>query len=101
MAEAEYQKTVRGLECCILRNPEDKPRCDECEYEGKCVNRLMMDALELLKKQEPVEPIRMHHTADKYRDHYKCKICGSDLYFEQCFCDCCGRETKWDEWKDC
>lgn len=50
---AEYQKTVRGLECCILRDPEDKPRCAECEYEGACVNRLMMDALELLKKQEP------------------------------------------------
>lgn len=29
-----------------------------------------------------------------------CKDC-ENLYFEQCFCDCCGRETKWDEWKDC
>lgn len=44
---------IRGLECCILRDPDDHARCSKCPYDGNCVNRLKMDALELLKAQEP------------------------------------------------
>ena len=47
------EKVIKGLECCVKRNPEDNPRCGECPYDGACLNRLKHDALELLKAQEP------------------------------------------------
>ena len=46
----DLDKTIRGLECCVLRDPDDKPRCDSCPYEGNCLNRLKHDALALLRK---------------------------------------------------
>lgn len=49
----DREKAIKGLECCILRDPDDKQRCSECHYEGNCVNRLKMDALTMLKAQEP------------------------------------------------
>ena len=53
-------------------------------------------AEELLKKQEPVSPIRMHHTEHKQTDNYRCGKCGDDMYFEQRFCEFCGQAAKWD-----
>ena len=50
---ADLEKVIKGLECCILRDPDDHARCSQCSYESNCVNRLKMDALELLKAQEP------------------------------------------------
>jgi len=49
----DREKVIKGLECCILRNPDDHARCSQCSYGGNCVNRLKMDALALLKAQEP------------------------------------------------
>lgn len=46
------EKVIKGLECCIIRHPDDKARCDECPYERACCNRLKKDALALLKAQE-------------------------------------------------
>lgn len=44
-------KVVCGLECCILRDPDDKARCSQCPFhgEGYCLNRLKYSALHLLK----------------------------------------------------
>lgn len=45
-------EVIRGLECCIIRDPDDKMRCSECPYKDPntyCLNRLKMDALALLK----------------------------------------------------
>jgi len=50
---ADREKVIKGLECCILRDPDDHARCSQCSYESSCVNRLKMDALSLLKAQEP------------------------------------------------
>lgn len=47
------EKVIKGLKCCILRDPDDHTRCSQCPYDGNCVNKLKMDALELLKAQEP------------------------------------------------
>jgi hypothetical protein len=54
----DREKVIKALECCIIRYPDDKARCDECPYESACCNRLKNDALALLKAQEPrlVEP---------------------------------------------
>lgn len=45
-------RAVKGLSCCILRDPDDKPRCTECPYDGACGNRLKQDALYLLERQQ-------------------------------------------------
>lgn len=47
------EKAIKGLECCIMRNPDDKLRCRECPYrepDGYCLNRLKNDALEALRE---------------------------------------------------
>lgn len=44
------EKVVKGLECCIIHNPDGRPRCTECPYEGACLNRLKNDALTLINR---------------------------------------------------
>lgn len=53
---ADREKVIKGLECCILNNPDDKQRCSDCPYDGNCLNRLKMDALELLKERKTTKP---------------------------------------------
>lgn len=53
MSEELREKVIEGLECCILHDPDDKPRCEICPYDGACLNRLKHDVLQLLKAQEP------------------------------------------------
>lgn len=98
-------KAIKGLECCILRDPDDFPRCSVCPYESNCVNRLKMDALELLKAQEPVAPYMDYDGQDVWR----CGKCGNSLmhpsYYESDedaknyirYCSHCGKAVKWDE----
>lgn len=50
----KLEKVIKGLECCILQDPDDHARCSQCPYGSNCVNRLKMDALELLKAQDDV-----------------------------------------------
>jgi len=57
----DREKVINGLECCIIRDPDDKTRCSECPYnepDTYCLNRLKMDVLVLLKAQEPTEEQR-------------------------------------------
>jgi len=62
---ANLEKAIKGLECCILRDPDDHARCSQCPYEGDCVNRLKMDALSLLKAQE-LRVMTMHDWETSY-----------------------------------
>ena len=50
-AMPDLDMTIKGLQCCVLHDPDDKPRCAECPYEGNCLNRLKHDALTLLLMQ--------------------------------------------------
>ena len=51
------QKTViRGLECCVVSDPDAKRSCDECPYNhsgiisnAPCANGLMAQSLTLIK----------------------------------------------------
>ena len=59
---AELEKVLKGLECCHDLRGIDL--CRYCPYDGDiskyhCQSKLMTDALELLKAQEPVEA-RLH-----------------------------------------
>ena len=43
---------MKGLECCIVHNPDDRRRCPECPYRDPntyCANRLMADALKTIE----------------------------------------------------
>ena len=80
LKEHEAREQCLKTKCVIC------PHCEHCD----------VDENGLLKKQEAVEPIRMHHTEHKQTDNYRCQKCGNDLYFEQRFCEACGQEVKWD-----
>lgn len=54
----DLEKVIKGLECCILRDPDDHARCSQCSYGSNCVNRLKMDALELLSAPDRVRVVR-------------------------------------------
>ena len=59
MGDKSRETVIKALECCIFRHPDDKLRCVSCPYkdpESYCLNRLKMDALELLKAQETKKP---------------------------------------------
>ena len=54
---ADREKVIKGLECCV-KTIEDCECTDNCPYESQCWDGtmylgMMLDALELLKAQEP------------------------------------------------
>lgn len=85
------EKVIKGLECCIKRNPDDKTRCGECPYESACLNRLKADAIALLKVQEPVEPILRGGIGG----YWYCSACNYQISRGDKFCRYCGRAVKW------
>ena len=54
----QFEKVCKGLECCILRDPDDHQRCGECPYNhheisnAPCANGLKADALALIRQQQ-------------------------------------------------
>ena len=94
----DREKVIKGLECCsqYISNI-----CNKCPYDSVCSpvingrSLLHMDALALLREQEPVEPIRPTSADDPW---FKCGACHCVL--ETCqyhYCPWCGRKVKWDE----
>ena len=69
------EEVIKALECCILRDPDDKSRCGKCPYPSgsACLNRLKMDALALLKSDQ--ERGRWIEETDRER-HWHCSVCG-------------------------
>lgn len=94
-------KAVKGLSCCILRDPDDKPKCSECPYDGACANRLKQDALYLLQKQQKAQqpkqvfPIGYVGTSDS--QYATCPWCFSRIHSNesQHYCGHCGKAVKW------
>ena len=58
MRDVDGEKVCKGLECCILRDPDDHRRCGECPYNPHsisnepCTNGLMANALALIRQQQ-------------------------------------------------
>jgi hypothetical protein len=102
----DREKVIKGLEMCTADIPIEMHRddmCQKCPYHNEkyayCFekNKLMQDALALLKEQEPVEPIRqIEQTEWAIRDHCLCGHCRKHLIFKWMFCPYCGRAVKWD-----
>ena len=102
----EREKVIKAFEFCMMPPSREELENDICSHEdcpyyreyngGKCISAAASDALALLKAQEAVEPVRMNHTENKYRDHYRCPICKEDLSYEQNYCPECGQAVKWE-----
>lgn len=99
----DREKVIKGLECHISRKCEtDAVKHEICPYweHDNCGNRVMYDAMVLLKEQEPVKPI------DQGDDSYVCDNCGETVGWEELdvsgidpvkyeYCPGCGRRVKW------
>lgn len=92
----DREKVIRGLECCYSLFV-----CPECPYYGtgeECDrDQLMLDALALLREQEPVKPISAHVWP---RTFGRCGNCKAPLPalegLRSKFCWMCGKAVKWD-----
>lgn len=103
---ADLEKVIYSIERCICHVPD---ACRDCGYDNheynECVEKLLRDALELLKEQEPVKPtVRV--------DTWICSKCGHTLESQELiddkenpqvliheqyeYCPNCGRKVKWE-----
>lgn len=92
----DREKVISGLQRCRLMN---KVNCDKCPYDyngrgngkSECTAELADDALELLKKHEPVSPTWQQGKA-------YCGSCGKriPLKIGARFCHKCGKRIKWE-----
>jgi hypothetical protein len=92
----KLERVIYDLERCTCHVPDACRDCSKYASETglKCMENLMMDALELLKEQEPVK-LRF---IDGKRNHFvKCGNCNFDLMHGMKFCPHCGRAVKWDD----
>lgn len=54
----QFEKVCKGLECCVLRDPDDHRQCGECPYNPHsisnepCANGLKHNALALIRQQQ-------------------------------------------------
>ena len=91
-------RVIYDLERCVCKVPD---ACSDCSKrrEGlvplECMEELMKDALELLKRQEASFP-EMELFGNAYRA-YRCPNCHKALFYQgQKFCDDCGKAVKWE-----
>jgi hypothetical protein len=92
---AELERVIEGLEqhmkmSCLSRIEGLQPIF--CPYfrDGDCIINMCRDALELLKEQEPIEPI--HNLGITRCGNCNCEI---DKYEGIKYCPFCGRKVKW------
>lgn len=99
----DRDKAIKGLEYCTEQGTDCRADCPYINAQHDwmtCKDFLMLDALALLKTQEPITPI---HT-DKYTRaaaeitfEFKCAICDTGLMKHWVSCPNCGTEIKWDD----
>lgn len=97
------EKVINGLECCLGDTRADLPNlCRICPYAHgsyatqTCVKKLRKDALDLLKEQEPVEPV-FDAGDGKTIGQFLCGKCHAKIGFgHPHFCLYCGRAVKWE-----
>lgn len=88
---ADREKVINDLNVSKLMLCNPKMLTSEmCVKIGQVIN----DAIDLLKEQEPVEPIPPTDESDLW----KCGNCNHQLFrcTHQRYCEMCGREVKWE-----
>lgn len=88
---ADREKVIYDIERCICHVPD---ACRDCSHyqddpELDCMEKLLADALPLLKEQDAVEPFSDDDGA------YWCGSCHEDMVWHQKFCSNCGRPVLW------
>lgn len=55
----EWEKVMRGLECCILKDPDDRRDCEKCPYHhpgvitnAPCFNGMMAQARAIIDEDK-------------------------------------------------
>ena len=93
---ADREKVIYDIERCVCHVPD---ACRDCSHyqddpELDCMEKLLADALALLKEQEAVEPkvIRMNEFG--YPVH-ACGRCGHSITESMNYCSRCGTAVKW------
>lgn len=102
----DREKVIKALELEV-KYPYTWECASECPYYGKtnydCYTQVVLDALELLKEQEPVPPIakkEMDEITSYLETVYYCGNCHAylPLYKEyNIFCVKCGRKINWND----
>lgn len=93
----DMEKVIKALECCI--NAGDCQ--NQCDYwpDDRCEHLMVIDALELLKAQEPMKPIVTGngHTFEEAETWwYECGNCNTQIDPSDKYCRKCGRAVEWD-----
>lgn len=99
----DREKVIKGLECCMSEKICNSP----CPYRGQCddggyyFSKAIEDAIELLKAQEPIEPIEFYDDTKCVEDYnrtlaWKCGKCGYYIGGADNFCANCGQAVKWE-----
>ena len=92
---ADREKVMQWLETCANGCEDGCPyEYKNLVYRVECKADLMSDALELLKAQEPVKPIKPRGSASWICGACKIAI-GTSLIYR--FCPWCGAEVKQDD----
>ena len=102
------EKVIKGFECCLPMTTKDgQADCKNCPYdrpitlEGgvcECIHELMIDALELVKKQDAGKVNITITQSDGWKEG-NCPFCGMkvDNFYNWTFCGTCGRELIWND----
>ena len=97
---SDLRKVLKAWECC--KNPFNRI-CEKCPFEKECCHDGIPDfvvakAIELLKEQKEVEPIKSPDKDDDYT--FMCSNCKGELFcgdvLRDNFCPICGRKVKWE-----
>lgn len=88
-------KTIKALECCVANCKKDCPYWGHCHHDPEGVSlQFLEDALELLREQEPIEPIVVR--VNELDSLFRCGGCGAYVLFrKQKYCHACGRKVDW------
>lgn len=93
----DREKVLSGLKSCADRTGA---LCRTCPYDfvhnENCMGDMARDALELLKKQEAVEPILKREGRNKYYNYYVCPRCDEEVVYDQNYCPECGAKFMWE-----
>jgi len=103
----DREKVIKGLECYI-GGFSGEENCEQCQYRPHidgCKAGAIMDALALLKAQEPVKPKKKSFLVsgpDDYTSTPAMTVCGAcDAWLltvapRAKYCPQCGRAVKWE-----
>ena len=100
MAERKLADVKWDIERCTCHVPG---ACSDCSHKAEhanfpvCMENLMLEAYELLKKQTPIEP---EYFMDGLVKRCRCKKCGKHIVsvgrYRDNYCAKCGQAVKWE-----